>query len=342
MATATTSAVAGDRINIKKGTYNFTGVNLTNNGTQTNPIIYRGYDTIPGDGYLGRSGGELVITKMPTFNLSTNAWAVSKAFTFLECLNIAGAQPNPIITISSSSSGLRAVRAVNSSTDALAAVVGLSTGVAQILYDCDLELSGATGGTWVILSAVVAGGELPARIIGCRIRVRSGTAPGIHTGNSTVIIGNTIFGCSKGINIATTGGQLTIANNTIVKNTSDGIFIPTMDKLQCIINNIITDNGGYGINCQSAAVPPFVANNRMRDNVLGDSPVVDLITATNYGTVTTDTGGPETDFVDYANNDFRLVAGSLAREAGLPSPLSIGALQPEAGGGGESSYAFVG
>src|ERR1043166_3403877 len=72
LSTAMSNAVAGDRINIKAdGTYSRSAdTSPTNSGSQTSPIIWRGYKTTPGDGYQGRTSGSgaLSIANMPLIN----------------------------------------------------------------------------------------------------------------------------------------------------------------------------------------------------------------------------------------------------------------------------------
>lgn len=112
-------------------------------------------------------------------------------------------------------------------------------------------------------------------------------------------------------------GTPVIHGNTIAKNSSDGINIITgATSLQRITDNLITDNGGHGINGVSAANAVFDPSNRFRDNTLGNTNLAtDWMTLGSIvGIVTTDTGGPETDYVGYASNDFRLINGSPAQD----------------------------
>jgi hypothetical protein len=109
---------------------------------------------------------------------------------------------------------------------------------------------------------------------------------------------------------------------------------------QLVIGNHITDSTGWGIDCgydgtaQLAGI--FIAN-RTRDNASGAiNGFDDWATGTSIGHVTTDTGGPETDYTDAGSNDYTLISAAPAKGVGLVPYMDIGGLQRQepAGGGG--------
>jgi len=93
----------------------------------------------------------------------------------------------------------------------------------------------------------------------------------------------------------------------------------------------LTDASGYSIDSQYAATANLFgifSFNRWRDNTSGNTNgYADWATATNWGNVTTDTGGVETDFVDAANGNFLLINSAPGAGTGVPPYRDIGALQ---------------
>lgn len=97
-----------------------------------------------------------------------------------------------------------------------------------------------------------------------------------------------------------------------------------MANLLVVADCILTDNGQALLNQYNAtaAHPILWQNNRTRDNTspdlgFGDWPY--------YSPITTDTGGPETDYKDAANGDLRLIRTSPAVSAG-PLGGELGAI----------------
>lgn len=328
LTTAFANAVAGDRINIKAdGTYARTTTTdvATNAGTITSPIIFRGYLTTPGDGYLGRTNGgsgPLVTTNMPSITYTTGTFTTS-AFFLAQCLNITGS-PSVALFVLTGNAVAKSCRSVNSSTNAGAYALNVSANFG-LAFDCDLELTGASGGNRAV--DVRVNGVIDS----CRVKVTSATAYGIICGAVSVVYGNLVIGpgCVNGIVTSGAAANCFIRNNTCVGCAGDGINVSSgTTGLQKIIGNMSTDGGGWGINLVSAANGAFLAYNRTRDNSSGAVNLgTDWASATTFAHVTTDTGGAATDYVNSAGNDYSLIAASPATSAGLPAYASIGALQ---------------
>ena len=102
-----------------------------------------------------------------------------------------------------------------------------------------------------------------------------------------------------------------------------------------------TDNGGFGIDANTVStVAIHLSGNRYRDNAGGNLNIGARAAAVEYGAITTDTGGQETDFSDAANDDYRHVYNSPAVEDNARGQISgASGLDPDtvpagAGGGG--------
>lgn len=320
---ALANAVAGDRVNIKAGTYSRSANDtFTNAGTVTSPIIYRGYSSTLGDGNLGRTNGngDLITTNMPLLSYSsTFSPGVTGAFTILESLNVVGLKSGVMVTVGVNSAA-KSCRAENQSTNASAGALSSGANNNNIIFDCDALLTGASGG----LQAIKCDGGGTKCV---NNRAKGGTAIGMVCISTASCVGNVVYASTGiGISVNSTTGSSLIYGNTIVGGSSDGINVITANTaLQGIFNNLITDNTGFGINMVSAANGGFLAYNRTRNNTAGAiNSGTDWVAATTYAHVTTDLG---TDYTSSGTNDYSLLVTSPAKGAGWFSSLDIGALQ---------------
>lgn len=328
------TAAPGDRFNIKGAITSRTTTNdvWVNGGTATSPVIVRGYNSIIGDlTSLARTNGNgpLVTTNYPTITYTTGTLQVTGSFIILESLKVTAASTSGALRfLTGSDCVVTRCSITNNGTNANSISLR-ADGVRLVVFDNDVVFGGASGGACAL--DIQNQNQIIAN------RITGGVTAGLRSANNniSIVAFNTIY-VSTGIGITATGttNNTTYLFNTIVGGGTDGFNqITATTRMQVLIGNMITDNTGDGIDMVSTANPAFVANLRTRDNATSINNGGDWISATNYNVVTTDTGGPETDYVNSASNDYRLVSTSPAVGAGVPLYSSIGALQRIQGGG---------
>src|SRR6185312_4309988 len=163
--TAIANAVAGDRINVKNdGAYSRPFDTFTNSGSSTSPIIYRGYKTTPGDGYLGRTNGNgpLITTNMPLLSYGSTDLCIPGSSTILESLQISGAVSDLLVQPPSDCT-FRGCAVANSSGG------GILCAVRTNIVDCDLTTSGTSA-----IACISIGTNANSRVIASRISGGSG------------------------------------------------------------------------------------------------------------------------------------------------------------------------
>jgi Right handed beta helix region len=339
LATAFTSAVAGDRINIQSGTYTLSASYTLAAGTATNPIVFRGYNSTLGDlDTISRTSGNgaLVTTNHPVLDWSATSGVRLNGGVFNICQNLdARVNFDGNGFILSNDSAIYNCKVSNSAGSASTSVA-LYLGQRAIAYGCDVNNSGTSP-----RSAIGTTDSQGFIAIGCRATCNGGSGFYASTTTGTGVIAFcTIYGCKlHGIQIA--AGPWCIFNNTITKPsgaaTGDGINIAANTFRNAIVNNHITDMAAYGINTVTTANATFVAYNRTRGNTSG---AVNLSGTTNWLLASilnhvTSGSGTSSDYVDYTNNDFNLISTAPGKAAGQPLYLDLGALQrQETGGGG--------
>lgn len=333
LADALTNAAAGDRVNIKSGTYNLTSFSPANAGTAASPIIYRGYSSTIGDGYQGRTNGNgaLVVTNMPVFAMSTNQFSYNKAYVIVESINITTAYAGAAVGISGTYNLFS--RCVITMTGSSATGYGLHmVGAGNVALDCDVSNTGGTA-----LCAINAG-NATVSVLYCRATCTNGI--GVRAISAARVIGCVIYDSTTGISYGVAWSTSPIIiGNTIVGNATGILAYSASTTCGPIVNNIITDSSGYGIDgADASGVHMLLAYNRFRANTSGDVRYADNhATATSYGHVTT---GASSDFVDAGGNDYRLATGSPARSAGIFAYGDIGALRHIDPSGGGVGFGF--
>lgn len=324
------AAAAGDRVNIKAGTYTRTGWDtVTVDGTAASPIIWRGYNSTIGD--LDTQGhdanGSLNVTNFPVIAYGdTYAMNVSgHNYGILQNIKITGNRAGFLTNPAATTVFFRCY-VENTSTNSSATAI--TTAIGNTIIDCDAKLSGGSGGS----AAISAGGNaiiLYSRVLGS-------SNHGILCSNS----GTYVIGCSiddvAGDGIAFTSTMTShlppvCIGNTIYSCGGDGISVANAaytTRSLIAVNNIIAESASYGIDSGysgSGNLMLVSLFNRFIANTSGTTNgFADWAAGLAIGNVSTGTVADE--LTDAAGGDFRLKSAALAINAALPTG-DIGALQ---------------
>jgi len=340
LSEAMANAAAGDTINIHHdGTaYSLAeDFNFITAGTATNPILWRGYKTTIGDGFLGfGTDGRLVTTNMPQIGFTTSAYSatIDQAYNHFQSLRIESSRTSSALNFNSNGSSAIACKIVNTAANASGHAIGAFNNFTRAIF-CDADQTGATGGA----AALYANGA--DIFYGCRAESLSGPAArSAYSYGMPAWFHCLLVNSVKGFEMVATlaGGFSNIVGCTIQGNSGNGIDIAAAAIGGVFIhNNMITDNGGYAIDTNGAACVVQAGGNRYRDNTSGDYNATSDWLSLDFNPTTTDTGGEETDYEDAPGGNFSLIYGSPG-EAGSARGLNIGAcstvpVDPSAGGG---------
>jgi hypothetical protein len=335
---ALTNAVAGQRVNVKAGTYtlaaNFTPANA---GTVAQPIIWRGYNVTIGDLDTGlRSAASLAldVTNFPVIACGAS-WiiALTTSYHILQNLSVTGSKNDGLITLGSRNMLVRvkAVTTGSASSTAACTMSGTNPGVS---IDCEFESTHASS------VAAVFCNTAGQKLIGCRLKSASSGASsgGLYMNAGTIMAVRCVIVASAAdaVFIGTTTGSCLVDSCTLYAPSRNCIGVANVAAvdLPVLVNCVGTDSTRFANNANSGTSHrPIVRYGcRTRDNGNADVGFDDW---PSFGMVTTDTGGPTSDFGDLAGGtDYRLAAASPCLSAGHVGALDIGALQktPAAGG----------
>lgn len=324
LATGFNNCGTGVRLNIKAGNYTTNTLNFTAAGTPTSalPCHVRGYASVTGDGYLGRnSSGYLITTNMPTitFNAGQSVTFNKPHMTF-ESLNLVANCNNQLIGISNDCIVIVncVINNVNSNNNANAYCVYNN----HLGVNCDYIVGGTQHYGCVY-------GETGPSFVGCNF-VGNGysSSIGIAYVRQTHISNCTFrnFNIAINRNTTSTAGshELFIHNTfyniaTAVYKSDNAASNETTHTL--FLGNHATDCGRF-IQYTSAN-RALLMNNRTRDNTNTNSNMGESL---DLFSVTTDNGGPETDYVVTGIN-LTLKDNAAGRNRSLFSNRDIGALQ---------------
>lgn len=319
LATAAANVVAGDWVQVQKGTYNESASDtIVNAGTSASQIVWEGVNTDWSQIVDGRTSGNgpLITTNFPTiayastFNLSTTSFNLFRHISFTGTFSGA-------VVVGANSGVFESCAFANASTNA--AAIGLSAIANSTVADCDGALTGGSGGLAAL--NITAAGSV---VVGGRYTGGAG-APAISISVGAIVRGATIFNSTIGLTSAQTSQASEYDSLTVVGNFSDGIkFTGTVTIPPRVTNCLITDNGGFPIN-GGATIPLYTRNNEYRNNTAGNvvNGAADWTTASGIGNVT---GNGASDYVNAAGQNYALALTSPAIAAGLPSFAEIGAL----------------
>lgn len=316
---------AGNRVNVISGNYSV-GAYTLGTGTAAAPFVIRGYNVTIGDlDNQGRNAdGTLNTTNFPAITI-TSAWTPA-AFSVLQNLNITAALSTAIITSATVDDfSIISCNVVNTQNNASAR--GVTADDRIRLFNSDFSCTGAAHGIVVAVSTA-------SLMHTCRFH---GTDTDVLLSmNDAIVVGCVFYGnaSSIGIDCTSQGTILTTVIGCTFYGIGTCVRLPNAANVGVLvfINNCATDSSAW-ISSQYSATANMAAiemNNRTRD-------VTTLLTGIEpiaVGEVTTDTGGPETDYVDAAAGNFRLISTSPAVGVALTPYMSMGAYQLAAGGGG--------
>lgn len=336
--------IAGNRMWVKAGTYSLGATDtVSSSGTSTSPILITGYTTTRsghGDAYLGRTNsGVLITTNMPTYAYqATFRYNGTGNFIIIESINFTGNVSNYLVTNDGTDTTITNCTIAQSSTNAAASGLFIDSN-RDWAFNCDIICSGTTGGNSGYGVNMAGTGCI---LDSCRISLATSNtfAVAVSFGSVNTIFGNQIFatnGAGIGVTPFSTSSSAHIRNNTIVGFVRGISILASTTGLSKILGNMITDNTTYAIDFNNVNVAAVLAYNRYRD-VTTINLGTGYVTATNYSPVTTDTGGPETDYTAYALQDFRLIPTSPGVGVNWFQSASIGALQL---GPQNDSFAFI-
>lgn len=323
---AMAAAAAGDRVNVKAGTYTLgSSPTPTNSGTAVSPIVWRGYNSSIGDLDIpARSGdnGALVTTNFPVLAGGTTYklnWG-GKLFHIHQNFRVTGSSNNPVMTAAGGGVVFNC-SFENSGTGA--SCQGLANGY---VINCDAALTGGSGGSGAFKDGLL--------YYGCRV-LQSQAAGIAQTSSASPVIRCVFINCLVGFDFSsTTAGHYAMCFDSTFYDCDTAIKTAavartTVNMIAC--GNHITDGAGYAVDSAYVATadnPLVLAYNRFRDNSSGNANgFTDWVTATDWGNVTTDTGAAVTDFVAAASANFNLVPNAPAIGKGVLPWLDIGALQ---------------
>ena len=316
-ATMLANAAAGDDCRVMTGTYSRTTSSdgCTNAGTVAAPILIQGADASGNPLTVTRTlggTGPLDTTGMPVITFTSGQLAPgAKNYLIFRALSITSAKAGAAVSLTGVHDLVIECSISTSSTNAAATAVTCTTGNGWYFADCDCSApSGAAGAVSIPTTY--------ARIERCRFTAPGGyglTAINSSTGNG--VHNCVFFACDIGYKFGgNSSGQDEVTHSTFYGCTTAAMQIGnTAYAAPFFVSNCIITDCGMAIKSLYAATGNLALvriNNRTRDNTSADAgfdgwPILNPIT--------TDTGGPETDYIDAAGGDFRLKYTSPGRGA---------------------------
>lgn len=323
---------AGLRINYKGDVSRTTNSDaLSVGGTATSPLILRGYASVIGDGYQGRTNGNgpLIATNFPVVSYTTGKLQAAPSFVIIESMSFTSActtATSGTLQIGADAELTRSV-VVNTANNAnCRAVRATSTG--SVLRDCDISYTGGNASAAAIEGPTASNIQ---RLIGCRVTAEGAIGWNTTSGTSSSFYGCTFFNCAAAINVSTTGNVLVLSSTFV--NCTTGIALSATSTSRSLVESSLFTDCGTAINFGLTTTAVLIGSCRFDRNTTNIANSGDWVTATNFGQNTT-SATQSNEFENYGGNDFRLKSGSPAREIGLPAYRDIGALQHQDSGSG--------
>jgi hypothetical protein len=295
LAEAITSAAAGDRINVKAGTYANTSTTRTfaTAGTTTAPVWWRGYNTAIGD-----IDTDQTLTK-PAITFTTGRFTVTGAHQWFSNLDISGANTGQQVS-TATGQFIRLLRCRIENTNATSGASAIIMATPTQLVNCWCKATSSA-----TLVAATSGSGSGFLIAGC---VFTGGGIGFQISAATVVLRGCLFlSCGgDGLYVTGTAGNVGSYINgcTFVLCGGDGLEFATVHNHgHHVTDCLFSDCGGYGINNSTGANTNqvFRANNAFYSNAsgdetgFGDSPNLFSVTESVDPIQTTATGELKTD-----------------------------------------------
>jgi len=325
---------AGDRINMKAGTYTITQVmSVWQNGTNSSPISWRGYKTTIGD-LDSRPTSQLVDgTDLPLIQTTNSSYYFypQSSKSLWENLSFKATVARPAAYVYGANSFWRRCRFI--SDDGVTGIVRRS-GRYSVFSECYFHSPSGTGK--VILGKATAA-------YGCIF-------DNIYTvtGNEFTVLNDCILKNISSDALSINGwGTFGLKGNTFYNIGGNGIVFGSSDPafaISIIANNVFHTIGGDAIQANSTSLFQCINQNNLFYNVTGSN------FANDGFSMSRDEQNDSTDpFVDAAGGDFSLVSGSNGYNNAAPKPFEVfdvnsnrdvGAIQHQdpSGGGGSTVH----
>lgn len=330
LAEALDQAVAGDRVNILSDSgYGLGAESVTNAGTPSQLICFRGYNSSIGD--LENPGwnadGTLDTTDFPVITVTGNL-NMPEGYVLFQNLVVTGSIVGAVLGDASADNNIILECSVtNTANSANAHAYECDNDC--LVINSDFECTGAS-------HDVVVNCDQDARLIGCRFKGVADVSI-VEVDLRSVAVSCLFQGLSgNGVGlVSNNNGDAIHAINCTFYDLATAISTPDAapSRIPAFVNNHVTDNGEWlnNLNSGSAAYAMIEVNNRTRDNT---TPRTGIGDGANIGEVTTDTGGAGTDYTDAGGNNFRLISGAPGKAAGVRDFTDCGAYQREEPAGG--------
>jgi hypothetical protein len=326
---------AGDRINIKAGTYTLTQImSVWQNGTNTSPISWRGYKTTIGD-LDNRPTTQLVDgTDLPLIQTTNSSYYFypRSSKSLWENLSFESTVSRPAAFVLTGTSIWRRCRF--SSDDGIHGVIDRGSGDYVVFFECYFVSPSGTSRVGVQNSTTFCGcvfDEISSidalkflDLTECVIKNTTSDAISFNGYGSFSLRNNTFYN---------------ISGNAIVFGSGYPAFCPNL-----IVNNVFHTVSGNAIQANSTSLFQGINQNNLFYNVTGSNFAND-----GFG-MSRDEQNDSTDpFVDAAGGDFSLVSGSNGYNNAAPKPYEVfdvnsnrdvGAVQHQdpSGGGGATVH----
>jgi hypothetical protein len=313
LAEAFAGTGTGDTYWIKSGSYSVeASASISTAGLISSLNLYVGYNTATGDlDDQGRNtDGSLDTTNMPVLTLTD--YITIPSYVFMLNLVITGSYEGDMLG-GSSSDGFGFINcSITQAADNSATVNTIRADDQVTAINCDFF-------TGVGASASIIRADYHGMVYGCRFVITGTVSVAVLRIITPVAISNYFSGNGQlifGVTNTSSAAVILIANTFYNCGVILSLPNAALGYIPYLINNHVTDSDEWIDNQYSATDNASVVevNNRLRDITTARTGIGESVT---INQIDTDTGGPETDYTDYANNDLSLIDGAAGVDAGI-------------------------